>query len=279
MTRKCLFWVGILAFLLAGSLPAQEKPSADYRIGARDILQVNVFGVQELNTEVRVSEDGKITLPMVGEVEIEGLTKTEVEQKLANLLLKWLQEPQVTVFIKEYASRMVYVQGAVSKPGSFPLLGKQTLRQLISQAGGFTPAAGDEIIVLRQSPGGQGASLTISIDDLMIKGDPRVNIPIEPNDYINVPMDRMITIYVMGQVRNPSALEFKKSSQPTLLKAITKAGGFTDRADRGDVRIKRKDANGKDIEIKVNCKDIIKNKKADIPLLPEDIIYVGESLF
>lgn len=273
--------LGLSAFFLS-FLPifavSQEIPIPEYRIGPGDLIDIKVFGVEQLNTTVRVSESGKVTLPLLGEVEIGGLTKPDLEKRLAQLLSRDLVDPQVAVFIKEYASNVVYVQGAVSKPASYPLLGRQTLRQIISQAGGFTPNAGDEIIVIRQLPSG-GTSINISVDDLMIKGDPKVNIPLEPGDVINVPADRVIIIYVLGQVRNPGAQEFKKSSLPTLLKAITRAGGFGDRAAKGDIRIKRKDANGKDTEIKVNAKDILNGKKPDMVLWPEDIVYVGETIF
>jgi len=268
-------------FLSLGPLLAlsQEVPIPDYKVGPGDLLDINVFGVEQLNTTVRVSESGKVTLHLLGEVEVSGLTKPELEKKLTQLLSKDLVNPQVTVFIKEYASNVVYVQGAVGKPATYPLLGRLSLRQILSQAGGFTPAAGNEIIVIRQVSGGGGTSLNISIDDLMIKGDPQVNIPLEPGDVINVPVDRVVIIYVLGQVKNPGAQEFKKSSMPTLLKAITKAGGFTDRAAKGSVRIKRKDALGKDLELIINAKDILKGKKPDIALQPEDIIYIDETIF
>jgi polysaccharide export outer membrane protein len=275
--RICLVAVVLsLGPLLALS---QEVPVPEYRVGPGDLLDIKVFGVDQLNTTVRVSESGKVTLPLFGEVDVSGLTKPELEKELTRLLSKDLVDPQVTVFIKEYSSKVVYIQGAVSKPAAYPLLGRLSLRQILSQAGGFTPTAGNEIIVIRQLADGGGSSLIISIDDLMIKGDPKVNIPLEPGDVINVPADRTVVIYVLGQVKTPGAQEFKKSSLPTLLKAITKAGGFTDRASKGSIRIKRKDAFGKDVELVVNAKDILKGKKPDITLLPEDIIYVDETIF
>ena len=280
--RNAGILLGIAAFLLVLGVPfarTQEIPIPEYKIGPGDLLDIKVFGVDQLTTTVRVSESGKVTLALLGEIEVGGLTKPELEKKLAQLLSKDLVDPQVTVFIKEYASQIVYVQGAVSKPAAYPLLGRQTLRQILSQAGGFTPNAGNEIIVIRQLPSGEGSSLTVSIDDLMIKGDPRVNIPIMAGDVINVPAERTVVIYVLGQVRAPGAQEFKSGSMPTLLKAITKAGGFGDRAAKGDVRIKRKDSSGKDVEIKVNAKDILSGKKPDMVLLAEDIIYVGETIF
>lgn len=274
-----LAFVALIAVLGVSWAFSQEIPIPEYKIGPGDLLDIKVFGVDQLNTTVRVSESGKVTLNLLGEVEVGGLTKPELERKLAQLLSKDLVDPQVTVFIKEYASQVVYVQGAVSKPATYPLLGRQSLRQIISQAGGFTPNAGSDIVVLRQLPGGGGTSLTISIDDLMIKGDPTVNIPVQAGDVINVLVDRVVIIYVLGQVRTPGAQEFKAGSRPTLLKAITKAGGFGDRAAKGDIRIKRKDADGKDIEIRVNAKDILSGKKPDMVLQPEDIIFVGETIF
>lgn len=272
--------IAAICLLFAGfSASAQEIPVSEYKIGPGDLIDINVFGVEQLNTTVRVSESGKVTLHLLGEVEIGGLSKPDLEKKLTQLLTKYLQEPQVTVFIKEYTSKVVYVQGAVAKPAAYPLVGSQSLRQILSRAGGFSPQAGHEIIVIRELPGGGGSSLTISIDDLMIKGDPKVNIPLEAGDVVNVPVDQEIVIYVLGQVRSPGAQLFKKSSRPTLLKAVTKAGGFGDRAAKGDIRIKRKDADGKDMEIKVNAKDILKGKKQDIFLQAEDLIYVGETIF
>ncbi|MFW6161019.1 MAG: polysaccharide biosynthesis/export family protein, partial [Acidobacteriota bacterium] len=126
---------------------------------------------------------------------------------------------------------------------------------------------------------GSNTSLKISVEDLIIKGDPQLNIPLLPNDIINIPVDETVQIYVFGQVRNPGALNVKRSNIPTLLRAIAQAGGFSDRASKGGVIIKRKDENGEEREIKVNVKDIIKGKKKDIQLKENDVIYVPESIF
>ncbi len=275
-----IFGLAAICLLFSAfSASAQEIPIPEFKVGPGDLLDINVFGVEQLNTTVRISEAGKVTLHLLGEVEVGGLTKPELEKKLTQLLTKYLQDPQVTIFIKEYASKVVYVQGAVVKPASYPLMGRQSLRHIIALAGGLAPQAGNEIIVIRELAGGGGSSLTVSINDLMIKGDPKANIPLEAGDVVNVPVDQEIVIYVLGQVRTPGAQTFKKSSQPTLLKAVTKAGGFSDRASKGDIRIKRKDANGKEIEIPVNAKDILRGKKPDLALQAEDIIYVGETIF
>lgn len=280
MRAKRVFILIVLLFLVSCYFLGQERHKADYKIGAKDLLEISVFGLDDMNKTVRVSEGGKITLPLLGEVEVEGLTKTELEKKLSQLLEeKYLQSPQVTVFIKEYQSKRISVLGAVGKPGPYELLGRQTLLQLISEAGGLTEDAGDDIIVIRQLQDGTSTSLKIPIDDLFLKGDARLNIPLEPNDIVNIPAEKIVLIYVFGQVRKPGALEVKKSNIPTLLQAIAQAGGFSERASKGGVLIKRIDKDGKEHKIKVNVKNIIKGKKKDIQLLENDVVYVPETIF
>jgi len=277
---SAIFIIGLFLFMFMPSLYSQQKYSADYKIGPKDLLEISVFGLDELNKTVRVSEDGKITLPLLGEIEVEGLTKVELERKLSQLLEeKYLQNPQVTIFIREYQSKMVSVLGAVRTPGSYGLIGRQSLLQIIAQAGGLTPDAGNEIIVMRQLDDGSSISLKIPIEGLFIKGDPKFNIPLRPNDVINIPVDKIVFIYVTGQVRSPGAIEVRRSNIPTLLRAIAQAGGFSDRAAKTRVVIKRKGESRKEKKITVNVKDIIKGKKEDIQLKENDVVYVPETIF
>ncbi len=270
----------LFVFVFASFLLGQEKRSLEYKIGPQDLLEITVFGLDEMNKTVRVSEDGNITLPLLGEILVQDLTKSELEQKLARLLEeKYLQDPQVTIFIREYQSKRVSVLGAVSEPGRYELLGRQTLLHMIAQAGGMTEKAGDEIIVVREKEDGTSKSLRISIDDLILKGDSSLNIPLEPGDIVNIPIDMTVKVYVFGQVRSPGALEVKKSNLPTLIQAIAQAGGFSDRAAKGRVVIKRKNEEGKEEEIKVNVKAIMKGKKDDIQLKENDVVFVPETIF
>ncbi|MDD8015572.1 MAG: polysaccharide export protein [Acidobacteriota bacterium] len=276
---KIVLWAVSLLAVLVPLFP-QDKFVSEYRIGPKDLIEISVFGVQELNRTVRVSEDGKITLPLLGEIDVNDLTATELEKRLSGLLgEKMLQNPQVTVFIKEYQSKRVSVLGAVQRPGPLQLLGRMTLLQIISEAGGLTPDAGNDIIVIRQLADGTSTSLHISIEDLFFKGDAKLNIPLEPGDIVNIPVDKDVVIYVFGQVKNPGALQVKKSNIPTLTQAIAQAGGFSDRAAKGSVLIKRRDASGKEVPIKVNVNDILKNRAKDVKLLENDTVYVSESLF
>ena len=280
MKRTLIIFITVYLILFSPHLFSQKMDTADYRIGPKDLLDISVFGLDELTKTVRVSEDGKISLPLIGEIEVEGITKTELEKKLGQLLEeKYLQNPQVTVFIREYQSKRVSVLGAVRNPGPYELLGRRTLLQIISQAGGITNESGKEIIVIREVEDGVSTSLKISIEDLFLKGDARLNIPLQPDDIVNIPIDRIVNIYVFGQVRNPGALGVKRSNIPTLLQAIGQAGGFSERASKGKVLIKRIDDDGKEIKIKVNVKSIIKGKRKDIRLLENDVVIVPETIF
>jgi polysaccharide biosynthesis/export protein len=279
--KKSFILFGILFVYVMASLQfAQEKRSLEHKIGPQDLLEITVFGLDKMNKTVRVSEDGNITLPLLGEIEVYNLTKTELEQKLARLLEeKYLQDPQVTIFLREYQSKRVSILGAVSQPGRYELLGRQTLLHMIAQAGGMTNQVGNEIIVVREKEDGTSKSLRISLDDLILKGDPSLNIPLEPGDIVNIPIDMTVYVYVFGQVRSPGALEVKKSDIPTLIQAIAQAGGFSDRAAKSRVVIKRKNEEGKEEEIKVNVKAIMRGKKEDIQLKENDVVFVPETIF
>ncbi|HOM94046.1 MAG TPA: polysaccharide biosynthesis/export family protein [Candidatus Saccharicenans sp.] len=251
----------------------------EYVIGPRDLLEIKVFELPEFDHTVRVSEDGSITLPLVGNVQIGGLTKDKAEKKLSELLEKYVKKAQVSIFIKEYQSSRVAIIGAVEKPGMYELVGRQTLLQMISQAGGFKDTAADEIYVLREGQDGTTASISIDLEDLLINGNQNLNIPIQPNDVINVPVDKLINIYVFGEVKQPGALQVKMSKKITLLQAIAQAGGLTENATKRGVTIKRRDKSGKEINITVNLNDIIKGKKKDIPLQEGDVVIVKQSIF
>lgn len=264
----------------SGDLFPQEAFAQEYRIGAQDVLEITVIGFDDLNKRYRVSENGTISLPYLGDIEVMGHTKATLEKKLADLLKdNYLKDPQVTIVIVEFQSKKVYLIGAVSSPGPYDILGRLTLLKLIAQAGGLDADAGDEIIVMRQLPEGKKTSIKISVEDLIMKGDPELDIPLQPEDVVSIPVDKTILIYVTGQVIMPGALEVKESNIPTLLRAIAQAGGFSERASKGGVIIKRKDSSGKETRIKVNVNDIIKGKKRDVQLQENDVIIVSEKLF
>lgn len=288
--RKTFCWAIrrlIMAALFGAWIPAsfaqtgQEAFIREYRIGSKDLLEIKVVELPELNLAVRVSEDGSITLPLIGRVEVGGMTKDAAERKIAALLAeKYVNNPQVSVFIKEYQSNRVALIGAVKTPGMYEMIGSMNLLELISKAGGFTDNTGNDLYVTREGKDGIQVKLTINLDDLIINGNQNLNIPLQPRDIVTVPVDKIIQVYVWGEVKNPGALSVKLSKKITLMQAIAQAGGTTATAKKSAVVIKRKDEKtGKEIQIKANLNDIIKGKAPDPPLKEGDVVYVPESFW
>jgi polysaccharide export outer membrane protein len=281
--KNRIIFTGMMLILFSILLISQERVITEYKIGPKDVLEISVYNVPEFNSfKARVDEDGSVTLPLLGIVDVNGLTKIGMEKKLKALLAEqYVNDPQVTVFIAEYGSNRVNVTGAVTNPGPYPLLGRQTLMSIIGEAGGLTQEAGDKIIVYRDQPNGDSTSYTISIDDLYLQGKAELNIPLQPNDEVIVPIDKVVNVYVHGAVKQPGAIEVKKSEigKFTLQQAIAAAGGFDERAAKSRVRYTTRDENGIERKLKVNVKKIIKGKKKDIILKEGDIIFVPETIF
>jgi len=169
----------------------------------------------------------------------------------------------------------VTVIGAVRSPGSYDLPGPRSLLQIISRAGGLTDEAGNEILVIRTLKDGASETRTVSVEGLMVKGDPALDILLAPDDVISVPAAKTAVIYVYGRVRRPGPIESGRSQVPTLLEAIGRAGGLAERASRSKVLIRRVDVNGRRLEIKIDLRPILKRKRPDVPLRPGDVVTVG----
>lgn len=260
--------------------PVREPYVVEYNIGPRDLLEIKVFELPELNQTVRVAEDGTVSLPLVGSVKVGGMSRIAAERKIAELLqARYVKNARVSVFVKEYQSNLVAVIGAVEKPGQYELLGRQSLLELISRAGGFRENAADSLFVIRNNGQGEMMSVEIDIDELIIGGNALLNIPLQPHDVINVPADKIVPVYVFGEVKNPGAIPVRKSKGITLLQAITQAGGLTEDASRSGVTVKRRDKDGKETQIRVSLRAVIKGKKPDIELQEGDVVIVSASFF
>jgi polysaccharide biosynthesis/export protein len=270
---------------LEESLPPQvaltlADSRTDYRIGRQDLLEIKVFDVEELNQTVRVSDDGSISMPLLGRLVVSGLTKTDLEQMLARLLgERYVRDPQVTVFVREYESKKIAVTGAVKKPGTFEMLGRKTLLEMISMAGGLDTDLGKEIIVFRQSDERPTERIALDLEQLVYRADPALNLVLQPNDIVYVPVVEKMRIFVSGAVRNPDVYEVPRDEPVTVLKAVTLAGGPTIRAAEKHVQVLRTDARGERLVLDVDLKKVKRGKSED-PLLHEgDIVLVPESFF
>ena len=276
----------LMLMILSAGLVSADRPQdgfiREYRIGPKDLLEIKVQEVPELaGLGVRVSEDGSITLPLAGNIALAGMTKDEVEKFIARVLIErnLVKNPQVSVFIKEYQSQVVSLIGAVTKPGIYQLVGRVTLLDIISQAGGFKENAANEIFVLREGKSEAAATIRIDLEDLTVNGNPKLNIPLQPGDVINIPADEVISIFVFGAVRNPGALQVKKSARINIVQAVAQAGGLTESGKYSGITIKRTLKDGREENLKVNLMDIIRGKKPNIVLLKGDVVFVRESIW
>jgi polysaccharide export outer membrane protein len=268
----------LLASAFASALAAQEA-SFDYRLGPKDLLEIRVLEIPDLNVERRVTDNGAIDIPLLGDFSVAGLTAAEVRTRLEQMLTaKYVNRANVSVVVKEYANKPVSVVGAVRSPGSLNISGRWTLLQAISAAGGMTADAGRKIYVLRRSENGLSDTLEINTEDLFRASSPVWNIPIFPADVINVAPRTQIRVFCLGEVKNPGALDFSCEDRLSLLSVIARAGGLTDRASKS-IRIKRRNAEGKDVETVVNFSRVLSGKDPDPAIEGNDVIVVKESLF
>ena len=231
-------------------------PAQDYLLGPRDVLNINVYDHQDLETRSRITKDGKITFPLLGEIQVSGLSVQELERKLTSMLADgYIIKPHVSVFVEEFRV-VVYVTGEVENPGSYPFIDGMTAIKAISVAGGITDkGAESQIKVTRKLSGGLQETTKLGIHGIL-----------RPNDVLQVPLKKWI--YVTGEVKKPGSYLFDE--RITILKAVTLAGGFTDKAAPGRSKIIRKQIDGREISIRVSMED---------ELLPEDVVVIPESYF
>lgn len=271
----CAWWIGLVIALVA---TGQDVPgSGAYRIGPKDVIQIEVFELPELNGQFRVSESNTVTLPLIGDIRVGGLTEEELQARLKGLLeSRYVQRAIVTVRLEEYRSKPINVIGAVQRPGPLKVSGKLTLIEVLTAAGGLTGSHGDTIYVMRRAENGLRDQVEISVEDLLVRADPQLNIPIFANDLINVPDPVDVTIFFLGEVKSPGAHVFQSTERITILAAIAKAGGFTDRASRKIV-VKRQTSAGGEEEIAVDYKHILAGRDPDVELQPGDVVFVKQS--
>lgn len=241
----------------------------DYIVGEGDVLRITVYEHADLTTIERVSGDGSIIFPLIGQVEVEGLTLSEISQKIAEMLSDgYIINPQVNIFIQEFRSKKAFIMGEVNKPGLHVLHGTTTFLELLSAAGGLTENAGDRAILKRKTGSSDGPEKIIAIDlkQLIEKGDTSMDISIMDGDSVYI--TKAGVFYVTGEIKKPDSYKYEEGT--TVIKAITIAGGFTDKASKGRVRIIRK-VNGDE--------EVINRVDMDEPILPDDVIVVPESFF
>ena len=242
----------------------------DYLVGSQDVLKISVYEHPDLATTVRVSEDGKITFPLIGELEIKNLSVQQIEKKIASKLSDGIiPNPQVTVFIEQFKGTRVTVMGEVNKPGQYEITGPTSVVEAISMALGMTENSGHTIMLFKKdSTTGKKPDykrIAIDVDRLFKEGDLSQNVQLQNGDIIYVP--KIDFFYIYGEVTRPGIYRIEKGL--TVKRAISMAGGFTPKASKGRIEITRQQEG----------KDIVKKADIDESVKPDDTIMVKESIF
>ena len=257
----------------------RQIPPTTYTLGPGDVLRVSVYDNPDLSQEVTIEADGAFSYPLIGRIQAAGLPVRQLEGLLAKRFAEgYLVSPQVAVTVTQHKSQLVYVMGAVSKPGPYPLQRQTTLLEALSAAGGPTPDAGFEVILthaadqqalqsgtskVSAAANGQPA-LRVSLEQLMAGGVPQ-RITLQDGDVVYVPVAAFV--YLAGEIQRPGRYRLEKDT--TIQKAVTLAGGFTKFAATKNMTVQRM-VDGKRLEFQAGPNDLLQ---------AEDVVVVRPSLF
>jgi len=259
------------------SVPSAETSKVDspqVLIAGGDLLEIAVYGLDDMAQKVRVDSEGNISLQLLGQVHVGGLTAAETERLLSKLSMEKgiLKDPHFSVFIRENVQGGVAVLGEVNKPGIYQLEGTHHLLELISAAGGVTNKAGDTVNITRRDNPEAIVKVKLAQDGQ----DPATNVPIYAGDTVVV--TKAPLVYVVGEVQRPSGLVMENGERMTVLQAIALAQGTTKEAKLRAARIIRKSGDGEYQEIPLPLNDMLKAKKPDMTLQKEDIVFIPTSV-
>jgi len=276
-------WIGLLVFATwaalavaqvagTGAAPAggggNATASADYRLGPGDQIRVQVYQNPDLTVETRVSEQGTINYPLIGAVEIGGTTIGDAEKKIAAALRNgnFLKQPQVNIVMLQVRGNQVAVLGQVQKPGRFPLETTNTrVSDLLAAAGGVTPM-GDDTLIVTGTRNNQPFRKVIDIPGLFLNSRGQDDILVQGGDTIFV--NKAPVYYIYGEAQRPGPYRIERGM--TVQQAVAQGGGPTARGSLNRLRLTRVGPDGRQVESDARLGD---------PVLPNDVIFVRESLF
>jgi polysaccharide export outer membrane protein len=270
------------------SMVAAARYSQEYVLGPGDIVEVTVFGIDELRQKtLALDAQGRIYLPFINDVQLLGLTPRESEVKISTLFeASVLKNPQVSLSVKEYRSQFINVLGAVVRPGSYQLMRRVFLIDGLAMAGGLlAEKAGYKAFVHRAAgiatTGGtptEAQTIEIDLVRLLEKGDIGLNVPLEAGDVVTVTEREERYYYVLGDVHRGGAFEIKRGETVTLSKALASAGGFLSTAKTGKTVIMRQSqGDSAAAPIPVNVPRILKGQDPDPVLSQNDVVFVPGS--
>lgn len=286
--RSCISLI-LFAFGVSFGQPATSDP--DYVLGVDDQIIVQIQDLPDIpDKPFRIAPSGSVDLPLLGTVKAAGLTVPEFRIALGTSASRYIADPHVSVNVTEYQSQPVSVMGAVNTPGVRTLSGPKRLLEVISMAGGLRPDAGGIVRITRESAWGQlpiadartdvsgrYAMAEIDVEALTSGKDPSANILVRPHDVISVSKAELV--YVLGEVKKAGGFPILARERMTVLKAVSLAEGLDHSASAKSSKILRPAQDGvAKIEIPVNIQRILEGKDPDMPLRPDDTLFVPNNV-
>ncbi|WP_333840218.1 polysaccharide export protein EpsE [Pelomicrobium sp.] len=256
--------MGTLLLLLA----AAPGSSEEYRLGPGDVVKISVYNNPDLATEAEISDSGEISFPLLGEVALGGLTRTEAERTISSRLHQggFVPNASVNLLVTLYRSRQVSVLGEVHKPGKYPIQQLSSVTDLLAAAGGITEKGSSVVTVIRRDANGNATRREIDIKQLLRSGDLSGNLLVGAGDIVYVPPAPVFYIY--GEVRQPGV--YPLAPDMTVRQALSVGGGLTVRGTERGIRLDRKGPDGKLHSYRARLSD---------KLQPDDVLHVPESWF
>ncbi len=248
--------------------PSESSKNQDYRLGAGDSITVQVYQSPDLTLESRVPESGVISYPLIGNVQLGGLSLFDAEKTIADALRTggFVRSPQVNITLRQVRGSQVAVLGQVNRPGRFPLETVNTrVSDMLATAGGVTPT-GDDVLIVTGQRQGQAFRRVIDIPGLFLNQKPEDDIVVSGGDTLYV--NKAPMFYIYGEAQRPGPFRIERGM--TVMQALAQGGGLTSRGSQNRLKLHRRDTAGKVIESVPQLTDVVR---------PEDVIYVGESIF
>jgi len=272
-----------------GSLDSRAQDKS-HLLGPGDLILVRALHAAELSERpARLDAEGYIRLPLAGRIKAGGLTTEQLAARVRAQLDNLIRDPEVTVEIVELKSHPVSILGAVKTPGVYQLQGQTRLLEVLSVAGGIDQDAGFSLRISREkaagpiplspqqvSDSGEYRVAEISLEDLIAGKHPEQNVVILPDDVITIPRAKLV--YVIGEVHRAGGFVLRERQSMSVLQALSMAEGLTATAGAKNSKILRPvDNSDRKTEIPVNIRDVLAGKSSDLPLLPNDVLFIPNS--
>ncbi len=257
----------LFMFTFCGAALAQASVPAAQRLGPGDIIKIIVFQNPDLGLETRVPESGRISYPLLGSVDVGGLSVAAAEERIASQLRQggYVLKPQVNIVVTQLRSAQVSVLGQVGRPGRYPIeTVNSKVSEMVAVAGGVVPGASDVVTLSGER---DGKPIRVLVDlPAVLQGNAGEDPVVANGDTLYV--DRAPIVYIYGEVQRPGVFRLERGM--TVMQGLAQGGGLTPRGTQRGIRVTRRDAKGELQVIEPTLQD---------PLERDDVVYVRESLF